>query len=84
MEAMLKALEVWATVDENRQLTLDEPLPIAGHSRVRVIVLFTPEAQLSEGEWLYTAARNPVFDYLKDPGEDIYGPMDGRPFHDQG
>jgi hypothetical protein len=83
METMLKAIELWATVDEKKQLCLDEPLPIAGHSRVRVIVLFSPEAQVSEEEWLYAAARNPAFAFSKEPGEDIYSLTDGRPFHDQ-
>jgi hypothetical protein len=33
-------------------------------------------------EWLKAAACNPVFDFLKDPEEDIYSLEDGRPFHD--
>jgi hypothetical protein len=28
------------------------------------------------------AAKNPAFDFLKDPEEDIYSPTDGRPFGD--
>lgn len=36
-----------------------------------------------ETEWLRAAARNPAFDFLSDPAEDIYSPKDGQPFYDQ-
>lgn len=39
----MKAIEVKGTVDELGQLSLDEPLTLAKHSRVRVIVLITEE-----------------------------------------
>ncbi len=35
----MKAIEVEATVDEQGQLSLDKPLTLEMHSRVRVIVL---------------------------------------------
>ncbi len=40
------------------------------------------ETDVGEEEWLQFAAANPAFDFLKDPEEDIYTPLDGRPFHD--
>jgi hypothetical protein len=39
----MKAIETNATLTEHGQLTLDEPLALAHHSRVRVIVLVTEE-----------------------------------------
>ena len=84
MEAFLRAIEVEGSVDEQRQLRLDAPLPIAGPSRVRVIILLPQEADVDEKEWLRLAAGNPAFDFLKDPAEDIYTPADGKPFHDEG
>jgi hypothetical protein len=39
----MKAQEVMGTVDENGQLSLDEPLAVEKQSRVRVIVLFVEE-----------------------------------------
>ncbi|MGD1809235.1 Z1 domain-containing protein [Dapis sp. BLCC M126] len=36
--------------------------------------------EINEQEWLYAAATNPVFDFLKDPEEDIYTLKDGKPF----
>jgi hypothetical protein len=37
---------------------------------------------IDEYEWLKAAARNPAFDFLNDPEEDIYTLADGKPFHD--
>jgi hypothetical protein len=79
-----KALEVGGTIDAQRRLQLDEPLPIVGPSRVRVIILISDETDINEQEWLQAAASNPAFDFLKDPGEDIYTLADGKPFYDQG
>lgn len=80
MGTTLKAVEVTGTIDEQRRLHLDEPLPIAGPSQARVIILIAQETELGEREWLQAAASNPAFDFLKEPGEDIYSPADGRPF----
>ncbi len=84
MGVPLKAIETTGTVDEQHQLVLDEPLPIAGPSRVRVIILLDGESDMEENEWLRAAVSNPAFDFLKDPGEDIYTLADGKPFDDQG
>jgi hypothetical protein len=81
---VLKALDVVGTIDEQRQLHLDEPLPIVGPSRVRVIILIPEESDMDEKEWLQAAVSNPAFDFLKGPEEDIYTLADGKPFHDQG
>jgi tetratricopeptide (TPR) repeat protein len=40
------------------------------------------EGEIDEYEWLHAAATNPVFDFLKDPEEDIYTLADGKPFND--
>lgn len=81
----MTAIEMTGTVDENHQLTLDGVLPFAGPKRVRVIVLsplteITDE--LSEIEWLKASLSNPVFEYLRDPEEDIYTINDGKPFYE--
>jgi len=79
-----KAIEATATINKQRQLVLDEPLPIAGPKRVRIIVLLPEENDIPEDEWLRAAGTNSAFDFLKEPGEDIYTLEDGKPFHDQG
>jgi hypothetical protein len=83
---MGKVIETTATVDERGHLQLDEPVPANGPRRVRVIVLLPDEepAEVSEREWLAAAARNPAFDFLKDPREDVYSARDGQPFQDPG
>jgi len=79
----MKAVEVTGTIDEKGRLHLDEPLSVAGPSRVRVILLF-PEEDIDEREWLRAASQNPAFDFLKNPAEVIYTLSDGKPFHDEG
>ncbi len=84
MAATTKAIETTGTVGEDHQLRLDGPLPIAGPSRVRVIILVPNDGDIDEAEWLRAAATNPAFEFLKDPEEDIYSPTDGEPFRDEG
>lgn len=84
MEVATKAIEATGTIDAQRQLVLDELLPVVGPTRVRVIILLPGEADINEREWLRAVAANPAFDFLKDPEEDIYTLADGRPFGDQG
>ena len=83
MGAVMPALELTGMIDEHRQLQLDTALPIPGPKRVRVIVLYSPTDEWDETEWLRAAARNPAFDFLKEPEEDIYSLADGKPFHDE-
>jgi hypothetical protein len=72
MGLVLKAFEVMGTIDEQRRLHLEEPLPIIGPIQVRVIILIPEESDIDDQEWLRAAAMNPTFDFLKDPKEDIY------------
>ena len=80
----VKAIETTGIVNKDHQLVLDEPLPIAGPSRVRVIVLVPDEDDIDEQLCLKAAAANPAFDFLRDAAEDIYTVSDGKPFSDQG
>ena len=85
METTLRAIETTGTVDRDRRLVLDAPLPIVGPSRVRVIILVTDEeVDITEQEWLRAASVNPAFEFLSDSEEDIYTLADGKPFDDQG
>ena len=54
---LAKTIETTGFVNEQHQLLLDESLPIAISSRVRVIVIVTEEAQLTESET--TLKRDP-------------------------
>ena len=75
-----RAIETTGTVDKEHRLVLDEPLPIAGPSRVKVIILLPEDADLDEKLWLEAARSNPAFEFLTDPAEDIYTAADGKPF----
>ncbi|CAD6491962.1 MAG: hypothetical protein DIAAKJNI_00183 [Candidatus Argoarchaeum ethanivorans] len=84
MQVTTKTIETIGTIDAQHHLVLDETLPIAGPTRVRVIILLSEDSDISENEWLQAAATNPAFDFLKDPEEDIYTLSYGRPFYDAG
>jgi hypothetical protein len=84
MDNTMKVIETTGIIDEQHRLVLDETLPIAEKSKVRVIILLPEESDIGESEWLKTAASNPAFDFLKEPEEDIYTREDGKPFHDKG
>lgn len=84
MDNTVKAIETTGIIDEQHRLVLDEMLPIAEKTKVRVIILLPEESDIGETEWLKTAASNPAFDFLKEPEEDIYTREDGKPFHDKG
>ncbi|HTW90194.1 MAG TPA: hypothetical protein VMH22_00600 [bacterium] len=77
------AVETTGTVDKEHKLVLDEPLPIEGPSRVRVIILLPDDTDIDEKLWLQAARSNPAFEFLTDPAEDIYTAADGKPFSDQ-
>lgn len=77
-----RAIETTGIVDKEHRLVLDEPLPIMGPSRVRVIILVPDDPELDDRLWLEAARSNPAFEFLTDPDEDIYTAADGRPFGD--
>ncbi len=51
----MKALKIMATIDEQGQLTLDQPLIMDKHSRVEVIVLISESSENEEEEQSKTA-----------------------------
>ena len=83
MQATTKTIKTIGTIDAQHHLVLDETLPIAGPTRVRVIILPPEDSDISETEWLHAAAANPAFNFLKDPEEDIYTLSDGHLFYDE-
>lgn len=76
---MLTTIKTTGMANAN-QIVLDESLPNDEPMRVGVIVFFeNGEEDISEDEWLKAAASNEVFDFLKDPAEDVYTLADGKP-----
>ena len=82
MNALHGALEVSAEIDEQRNIHISGPLPIAGPRRVRLIILFDDGSDVDEQEWLHAAARNPAFAFMAEEGEDLYSLADGWPLDD--
>jgi hypothetical protein len=85
METRMAAVEMTGTIGEDRQLTLDQPLPVNGPVRVKVILLYPltqADDDIDEGEWLYAVAHNPALADLHEE-QDIYSLSDGQPFDDQ-
>ena len=74
-----RAVETTGTIDKEHRLVLDEPLPIAGPSKVKVIILVPDDTEPDEKTWLEAARSNPAFEFLTDPTEDIYTAADGKP-----
>lgn len=84
MDSTMVAIEVSGEIDDQHRLQLDEPLPVAGPRRVRVIVLFpSDDEDIAESVWLSAATSHAAFDFLKDTAEDIYSARDGVPFRDE-
>jgi hypothetical protein len=77
----MKAIEVGGTVEADRRVRLDEPLPPGVSGRVRLIIL-VGEEEPTDQEWLQAANKGGSFDFLKAPEEDRYTLRDGRPFDD--
>lgn len=84
MNTSMKAIETTGTFDEKHRLVLDEPINIKSKTKVRIIIFFPEGDDIDEKQWLYAAATNPVFSFLKEPQEDIYKTSDGKPFNDKG
>jgi hypothetical protein len=57
---IVNAIEATGIVDAQHQLRLDEPLPIPGQSRVRVIVLVPEAEEIPETAWAKAASASPL------------------------
>ena len=77
----MKAIEVAGTIEADRRVRLDEPLPPGVVGRVRLIIL-VGEDEPTDQEWLHAASQSGSFDFLNAPEEDRYTLHDGRPFDD--
>lgn len=77
----MKAIEVVGTIEEDRRVRLDQPLPPGVAGRVRLIILVGDD-EPSDREWLHAATHGGAFDFLSATEEDRYTLRDGRPFDD--
>jgi hypothetical protein len=79
----MKAIEIKSKTDNSGHLKIDYKLDKA-NSNVRVLILLDDDTYQNEEEklWMDSISRNPAFDFLNDPAEDIYSINDGEPFND--
>jgi len=77
----MKAVEATGKIDKDGILHLSKPLKDKNR-KVKVIVLVPEDdAEMEERVWMEAISRNPAFDFLNDPSEDIYSPKDGKPLN---
>ena len=78
----MKAIEINSKTDKAGHLKIDYKLD-KSESNVRVLILLDEDSSELEEEklWLNSISKNPAFDFLNDPMEDIYSLKDGEPFN---
>jgi len=72
----MQAIETTALIDQSGNLQLLTPIRLR-NQKVRIIILLSESDDLEDKTWLY-AIQNPAFDFLNEPGEDIYSIQDGN------
>ena len=79
----MKAIEINSKTDKTGRLKIDYKLD-KSESNVRILILLEDDISEQEEEklWMNSISKNPAFDFLNDPVEDIYSLKDGEPFND--
>ena len=78
----MKAIEINSRTDKFGHLKIDYKLNKSDR-KVRVLILFEDEkSEYEEKLWMNSISKNPAFDFLNDPEEDIYSLNDGEPLND--
>ncbi len=76
----MRTFETSAVVEDRNNIHLDHPIEKSISGKVHVIIV-SEDNEITEDEWMLSAANNPAFDFLKDPKEDIYSLQDGKPWN---
>lgn len=79
----MRAIEIKSKTDNSGHLKIDYNLS-KSNSKVRVLILIGEDMNELDEEklWLDSISKNPAFDFLNEPAEDIYSVKDGEPFND--
>ncbi len=79
----MKAIEIKSKTDKDGHLKLDYQL---GNAELHVRILILVEEEISQEEeeniWMDSLTKNPAFNFLKEPEEDVYSLKDGEPLND--
>ncbi|MCW0484123.1 hypothetical protein [Gaoshiqia sediminis] len=78
----MKAIEIKSKTDNSGHLRIDFPLN-KKDCNVRLLILIEEDYATNDEEqlWMESVTKNPAFDFLKEPQEDIYKSTDGEPFN---
>jgi hypothetical protein len=74
----MRAIEAYGVVESDGRIRLLKPAMSAGQ-KVKIIILIREEDEFDDEEWIQAAAQSGSFEFLNDPGEDIYSKQDGKP-----
>lgn len=78
----MKAIEFNAKTDGEGTLIIEHPLKLP-NVNVRVLILIDDEdEERGEMQWVKALSKNPSFDFLNDPDENIHTLKDGKPLDD--
>ncbi|MEB2786470.1 hypothetical protein [Algoriphagus persicinus] len=75
----MKAIEFRTRTEEDGSIKL-EHTGFLGGVLVRVLILSEEDENSEEKLYLESISRNPAFDFLNEPEEDVYTKKDGKPF----
>ncbi len=75
----MRAIETIGRVIDARHIETTIPIPVG--QRVRLVIFLPSGAddEMAESDWMEAAAKNPIFDFLANPAEDMYTRDDGEP-----
>ena len=78
----MRAIEIVSKTDKTGLLKINYKLD-KSESNVRVLILLDDDnEQEDEKLWMRSISRNPAFNFLNDPAEEIYSLNDGEPLND--
>ncbi len=79
----MRAIEINSKTDKAGHLKIDYKLN-QSERNVRVLILLDDDSYQQEEEklWMNSISKNPSFDFLNEPAEDIYSLKDGEPIND--
>jgi len=79
----MRAIEINTMTDRFGHLKLDYPIN-KRDKKVRVIILVDESTDYNDEEtqWMNAISKNPAFDFLNEPSENIYTLKDGESFND--
>lgn len=79
----MRAIEINSKTDKSGLLKLDYRLG-KPEKNVRILILLEDEPYQQDDEklWMDSVSKNPAFNFLNEPEEDVYTIKDGEPFDD--